>query len=349
MRICINGFGRIGRAAFRIAQEHAEIEVVRINDLADVATLAYLLKHDSTYGGLTRRVRADDGRLVIDDHSIPVSSERDPASLPHEDDGVDLVLESTGVFRTREAAGKHLNAGARKVLISAPGKDEIDGNFILGVNDHEYDADRHHIVSIGSCTTNCLAPMVKVLHDRFRVRSGLMTTVHAYTASQSLIDAPDKKVRRGRAAAANIVPTTTGAAGMIGKIIPELDGRLDGMALRVPVICGSITDLTCLVEHEVQVDDVNEAFHDYADGRGSGILAVEEDPLVSSDIVGNPHSCTLLPGESRVTGDRLVKVMGWYDNEWGFANRLIDMMKHMQAAESNSSAKSSLSSSASRR
>ncbi|MFP4143550.1 MAG: type I glyceraldehyde-3-phosphate dehydrogenase [Phycisphaeraceae bacterium] len=329
MRLMINGFGRIGRQAFRIAYDQPEVEVVRINDVADAETLAYLLKYDSTYGVWAREVKAENGAVVVDGERFAVSNIKSPGELPHADDGIDVVLESTGIFRKREEAQQHLDAGATKVLISAPAKNAVDGNFIIGVNEDDYDAGRHDIITIGSCTTNCVVPMAKVLHDRFRIEHGWMTTTHAYTSTQNLIDGPQKKVRRGRAAATNIVPTTTGAAEMIGQIIPELDGKVSGMALRVPVECGSITGLVCRVESEASEQAVNEAFREAAAQSMKGVLGIEPAPLVSSDIIGNAHSCVFIPGETAVVEGRLVNVMGWYDNEWGFSARLVDMIKRM--------------------
>ncbi len=328
MRLMINGFGRIGRAAFKIALDQG-VDVVRINDIVDAETLAYLLRYDSVYGVYRHEVQASGDTLRVGEKTVPISNETSPADLPHKDDGVDVVLESSGVFRKREDAQKHLEAGARKVLITAPAKSEVDGDFILGVNEDTYQPDRHTIVTIGSCTTNCLTPMAKVVHDAFGILRGLMTTVHAYTASQGLVDAPAKRFTRGRAAASNIVPTTTGAAQMIGKIIPELDGKLDGMALRVPIPCGSITDLTCHVKSSTSIDEVNKVFRRYAEDRGRGVLTVAPAPLVSHDIVGNAHSCILASEHTNVVNGELIKVMGWYDNEWGFSSRLIDMARRM--------------------
>jgi glyceraldehyde 3-phosphate dehydrogenase len=329
MRIAINGFGRIGRQVMRLAWEREELEVGHINDLVDAETLAYLLRYDTTYGTWDRHVEADDGALIIDGRRIPVSAEKDPANLPWKDDSIDVVIEATGIFRTREKAEKHLHAGAKKVLITAPGKSALDGDFVIGVNEDLYDPARHHVISIGSCTTNCLAPMARVLHDELTIVHGLMTTTHAYTASQNLLDGPHKKLERTRAAAENIIPTTTGAAEAIGAIIPDLDGKLDGMALRVPVNCGSITDLTCRVEKETSVDAVSEFMEKRADGRMRGVLRVADAPIVSSDIVGDPHSCIFLPDQTRVMDGTLVKVLGWYDNEWGFSNRVVEMAAKM--------------------
>lgn len=329
MRIGINGFGRIGRQVFRIAYEQEGIEVVHVNDLTEAAGLAPLLQFDTTHGRWGHRVRGDDHVLQVDEGSVSVSAEKDPVRLPWRDRGVDVVLESTGVFRKKEDAAKHLQAGAKKVLISAPGRSPLDGDFVLGVNDDRYDRDRHHIISIGSCTTNCLAPVAKVLHEEFNIRHGLINTVHAYTSSQRLLDGPSKEARRGRAAAENLVPTTTGAAAMIGRIIPELDGRLNGLAVRAPVKCGSLLDLTCTVEQETDAGRVNEAFRRRAEGPMKGILAVEDAPIVSSDVIGTEASAIVSAQDTQVIGGRLVKILAWYDNEWAFARRCVDMIARM--------------------
>lgn len=330
MNVAINGFGRIGRAFFRIAFDKQGVEVVGINDVGDAPTLAHLLKYDTVYGVWGKKVEAaGDGNLVIDDKRIPILGEKDPAKLPWKDAKVDVVLESTGKFTKKEDAKAHLDAGARKVLISAPGKSPLDGDFVLGVNEDEYDPKKHHIISIGSCTTNCVVPLAKVVHEEFTIERGLMTTVHAYTSTQQLVDGPHKDLRRARAAAANIVPTTTGAARMVGKIIRDLDGKLDGMALRVPVACGSIVDLTCVVKKRTSADEVNEAMKRWEQGRMKGVLKVAEAPLVSSDIIGTPYSAVVPPEDTVVLEGTLVKVLAWYDNEWGFSNRLVDMMAKM--------------------
>lgn len=329
MKTAINGFGRIGRAFFRIAFDAPDVEVVSVNDVGDAPTLAHLLKYDSVYGVWNKKVEAANGSLVVDGKHIPILTEKEPAKLPWKTHGVDIVLEATGKFRTKDDAKAHLDAGARKVLISAPGKSDLDGDFILGVNDDEYDAGRHHIISIGSCTTNCLAPVAKVLHEEFTIQRGLMTTVHAYTSSQQLVDGPHKDLRRARAAAANIIPTTTGAAKMIGKIIRDLDGKLDGMAMRVPLACGSIVDLTCVVEKSTSANKVNEAMERWGRERMKGVLKVAEAPLVSSDIIGTTFSAIIAPQDTVVLEGTLVKVLAWYDNERGFSQRLVDMMRKM--------------------
>lgn len=330
MKIGINGFGRIGRQVFRIAYEQEGLEVVHINDVADPETLAYLLQFDTTYGRWAHRVRAEGDALVIDDSTIvSVSAEKDPARLPWREKGAEVVLEATGVFRKKEDAQKHIEAGARKVLISAPGKNKLDGDFILGVNGDQFDRDRHHIISIGSCTTNCLAPVVKVLHDQFGIEAGFINTVHAYTADQKLLDGPHKKPRRGRAAAENLVPTSTGAAAMIGQIIPDLAGRLNGIAVRTPVKCGSLLDLTCTLAADADVERINEAFREQANGSMKGVLAVDDSPLVSSDIIGREESAIVTSLDTQLIGDRFAKVLAWYDNEWAFSRRCVDMMQRM--------------------
>jgi glyceraldehyde 3-phosphate dehydrogenase len=329
MRVAINGLGRIGRQFLRIASERREIEVVHINDLADAAALAYLTKYDSTHGTWPKPVSMKDGALVMGDRTIPITSERDPSKLPWAKAEVDVVLESTGVFTTRDDLAKHLAAGARKVLLSAPGKSKLDATVVVGVNDEIYDAKKHSIISIGSCTTNGLAPVAKALHDALGIEKGLMNTVHAYTSTQSLLDQPHKDFRRARAAAVNIVPTSTGAAKAIGEVIPALAGKLDGLALRVPVANGSIVDLTCVVSKPTTPKAVNELLMERARGSMKGVLRVSEEPLVSTDIVGDPHSSIVEAVETRVLGGNLVKVLAWYDNEWGFSNRLADMLKRM--------------------
>lgn len=330
MKIGINGFGRIGRQVFRIAYAQEGIEVVHINDVSETETLAYLLQSDTTYGRWEHQVRAEGDALVIDDGTtVTVSAEKDPAQLPWGEKGAEVVLEATGLFRKKEDAHKHIEAGARKVLISAPGKSELDGDFILGVNGDQFDRDRHHIISIGSCTTNCLAPVVKVLHDEFGIEKGFINTVHAYTSSQNLLDGPHKKPRRGRAAAENLVPTSTGAAAMIGQIIPDLDGRLDGIAVRAPVKTGSLLDLTCILAADADGERINEAFRERANGSMKGILAVDDSPLVSSDIIGREESAIVTSQDTQLIGDRFVKMLAWYDNEWAFSRRCVDMMQRM--------------------
>ncbi|MGI5271165.1 type I glyceraldehyde-3-phosphate dehydrogenase [Nonomuraea sp. CA-218870] len=326
MRIGINGFGRIGRAFLRRALR-TDLEVVAVNDLADAAALAHLLKHDSTYGPLDVPVTASPGLIEVDGREISVTSCADPERIDWRAHDVGLVIDATGRFRTRDALAGHLKAGARRVLLSAPGKG-LDATIVPGVNDAAHDPARHEIVSLASCTTNCVAPMVKVLHERFGLVRGFMTTIHAYTGDQRLLDAPHKDPRRARSAAVNIVPTTTGAARMVGQVLPELAGRLDGIAIRVPVEDGSITDLSAQLGRPVTAQEVNDAFAEAAAGELRGILRYSTDPLVSRDIVGDAASCVFDSGLTQAGGD-LVKVFGWYDNEWGYANRLVELAERM--------------------
>lgn len=322
VRIAINGFGRIGRTFFRAAQtEGVGFEIVAINDLTDVETLAHLLKYDSIMGRFNAEVEVKEGALVVDGKEIKILAERDPQNLPWKDLGVDVVLESTGFFTEGSKAKAHIEAGAKKVILSAPGKN-IDGTFVMGVNDDQYDAANHHIVSNASCTTNCLAPMAKVLNDAFGIKQGLMTTIHAYTADQRLQDAPHRDLRRARAAAVNMVPTSTGAAAAVGLVLPELKGKLDGFAVRVPTITGSITDLTFTAEREVTVEEVNAAVKAAAEGPMKGIIKYNEDPIVSKDIEGEPISTVFDAPLTKVIGDQ-VKVIAWYDNEYGYVARLV--------------------------
>jgi glyceraldehyde 3-phosphate dehydrogenase len=322
-RVGVNGFGRIGRAFVRLAMERPDLEVVGINDIADARTLAHLLEFDSTYGRLGQRVTVDDQALLIGGKRIAVFAERDPATIDWGALGADIVVESTGKFRTRDAAAVHLKGGARKVLISAPGKG-VDLTVVLGVNEREYDPLRHHVISNASCTTNCVAPMVKVLHDAFGVERGFMTTIHAYTGDQMLLDGPHKDLRRARSAAANIVPTTNGAARATGEVIPALAGKLDGVAVRVPVEDGSLTDLAVVVGTPVTALAVNEAFAAAAAGPLAGVLRYSTDPIVSRDIIGDQASCVFDSPLTQAAGT-LVKVFGWYDNEWGYTSRLADL------------------------
>ena len=322
VRVAINGFGRIGRTFFRAAQtEGVGFEIVAINDLTDVETLTHLLKYDSIMGRFDAEVEIKDGALVVDGKEIKILAERDPQNLPWKDLGVDVVLESTGFFTDGTKAKAHIEAGAKKVILSAPGKN-IDGTFVMGVNDDQYDAANHHIVSNASCTTNCLAPMAKVLNDAFGIKQGLMTTIHAYTADQRLQDAPHRDLRRARAAAVNMVPTSTGAAAAVGLVLPELKGKLDGFAVRVPTITGSITDLTFTAEREVTVEEVNAAVKAAAEGPMKGIIKYNEDPIVSKDIEGEPISTVFDAPLTKVIGDQ-VKVIAWYDNEYGYVARLV--------------------------
>ncbi|MBG6184484.1 glyceraldehyde 3-phosphate dehydrogenase [Arthrobacter sp. CAN_A214] len=330
-RIGINGFGRIGRNYFRAALEQgADLEIVAVNDLTSPEALAHLLKYDSVTGRLGATVEVQDGDLVVGGKRVKVLAERDPANLPWADLNVDIVVESTGFFTKAADAQKHIDAGAKKVLISAPASDE-DFTVVLGVNDGDYDPENHHIISNASCTTNCLGPLAKVLNDSFGIERGLMTTIHAYTADQNLQDGPHKDLRRARAAAINMVPTSTGAAKAIGLVLPELKGKLDGYAIRVPVPTGSATDLTVTLGREVTVDEVNAAYEAAAaDGSLKGYLSYTEAPIVSSDIVTDPASCIFDSGLTKVIGNQ-VKVVGWYDNEWGYSNRLVDLTEIVAA------------------
>lgn len=327
--VAINGFGRIGRSFFRAVQASShEVNIVAVNDLTDPTALAHLLKYDSVGGRFPDTVEAGDSSIVVGGKTIPVYAERDPGALPWGKLGVDIVIESTGFFTDAAKARAHLDAGAKKVIISAPASGE-DITVVMGVNHEDYDAASHHIVSNASCTTNCLAPMAKVFNDAFGIEKGLMTTVHAYTADQNLQDGPHSDLRRARAAAANIVPTSTGAAKAIGLVMPELKGKLDGFALRVPVPTGSITDLTVETSREVTLEEVQDAFRKASDqGAYKGVMRYTEEPIVSSDIVGDPYSSIVDGGLIRVIGNQ-VKMSSWYDNEWGYSNRLVDLAAYM--------------------
>jgi glyceraldehyde 3-phosphate dehydrogenase len=334
IKLGINGFGRIGRLVFRAILERGsqDFDIVAVNDITDARTLAHLFKYDSVHGVYPGEVSIEGDDLVVDGDRFRVLSERDPKNLPWGELGVDVVIESTGFFRTREAAAQHLAGGAKKVVISAPARGEVDATVVLGVNDHILTG-AEEVISNASCTTNCLAPMVKVLDDAFGLERGFMTTVHAYTSDQRLQDAPHKDLRRARAAAVSIIPTTTGAAVAVGKVLPHLNGKLDGFALRVPVPDGSITDLTAVLSREVTAEEVNAAFR-AASGEGlKGILQYTEDPIVSTDIIHNAHSC-IFDGLSTMAAGTMVKVVGWYDNEWGYSNRTVDVVeKLMTVAE----------------
>ena len=332
IRVGINGFGRIGRNFYRavLAQGADDIELVGVNDLTDNASLAHLLKYDSILGRLDAEVGFAGDEITVAGKSFKSLEERDPANLPWADLGADIVIESTGLFTDGTKAKAHVDGGAKKVIISAPAKNE-DVTVVMGVNHDTYDPAAHTIISMASCTTNCLAPLAKALHDAFDIQRGLMTTIHAYTADQNLQDGPHRDLRRARAAALNIVPTTTGAAKAIGIVLPELKGKLDGFALRVPTPTGSATDLTATVAREVTVDEVNAAMKAAADGPLKGYLTYTEDPIVSTDIVTDPASCIFDAGLTRAIGNQ-VKVVGWYDNEWGFSNRLIDLVRHVGAS-----------------
>ncbi len=328
IRVAINGFGRIGRLVFKAAQYDKEVEIIAINDLTDAHTLAHLLKYDSVHGRYPEKVVFEGENLVAGNKKVKVIAEKDPAKLPWNDIGVDIVVEATGVFRKREQLENHLNQGANKVVLTVPAKDEIDNTIVLGVNTAELKA-TDKIVSNASCTTNCLAPVVKVLHDNFRLVKGFMTTIHGYTNDQRLLDLPHSDLRRARAAAISMIPTTTGAARAVGKVIPELNGKLDGVAIRVPVSDGSIVDLVAELGKDVSTDDINAAMKKAADGEMKGVLEYCEDPIVSIDVVGNPHSSVFDSLSTGVMDGNFVKVFSWYDNEWGYSCRTLDLAKLM--------------------
>lgn len=325
IRVAINGFGRIGRMVLRAGLNNPELEFIACNDLTDPKMLAHLLKHDSVHGSFKGEVGVTEKGLLVNGKEILIFSERDPENLPWKELNIDVVVESTGFFRTKDTMEKHLRAGAKKVLLSAPAKSEGVKTIVLGVNEHTYNSNTDHLISNASCTTNCLAPMVKVLNDNFGVEKGFMTTVHAFTGDQRIVDAPHKDYRRARAAAVNIVPTSTGAAIAVGKVIPELNGKLDGMAMRVPVPDGSITDLTCELKRETSVEEINKLMKNVAEHHLKGILEYQEEPIVSTDIIGNPHSSIFDSQLTKVNG-RMVKVVSWYDNEWGYSNRVCDLI-----------------------
>ena len=328
-KIAINGFGRIGRNVFRAAvKKAADLELVAVNDLTDAATLAHLLKYDSVHGRFPGNVAALDGTITVDGNTIRVLSERDPGSLPWKELGVEIVLESTGLFTAREKAAAHLSAGAQKVVISAPAKQE-DITIVMGVNHEKYDAKKHDVVSNASCTTNCLVPVVKVVRDAFGFERGFMTTIHSYTNDQRILDLPHKDLRRARAAAMNIIPTTTGAARATALVIPEVKGKIDGVALRVPTADVSMVDLTCVVERPTTIDEVNGAFRSAAAGPLEGILTVSDEPLVSTDYIGDTHSSTIDALSTNVIDGRLVHISSWYDNEMGYSMRCVDLMEFL--------------------
>jgi glyceraldehyde 3-phosphate dehydrogenase len=332
MKLAINGFGRIGRSVFKVAFERKDVEVVAINDITDAKTLAHLLKYDSNYGVYSHKVEAREDAIVVDGKEIKVLAIREPKSLPWKDMGVDVAIESTGVFRT--ASGPkggykdHIEAGAKRVILTVPAKDQVDKTIVLGVNDGDL-SDSDKAVSNASCTTNCLAPVTKVLHDNYKVIEGLMTTVHAYTADQNLQDAPHSDLRRARAAALSIIPTTTGAAKAVGLVIPELNGKLNGLAMRVPTPTGSIVDLTVRLEGDPSVEEVNAAMKKAAEGPLKGILAYTEDPIVSSDVKGNPASSIFDAQSTMKLGKGFFKILSWYDNEWGYSNRVVDLAEKL--------------------
>lgn len=329
VKIGINGFGRIGRNIFRQALHNDEVEIVAINDLTDADMLAHLLKYDSIHGRLQAEVEVDGEDIVINGKKIHVFSEHDPKNIGWKEHGVEVVIESTGRFTKRADAQKHLEAGAKKVIISAPGSDE-DFTVVMGVNEKEYDPENHHIISNASCTTNCLAPFAKVLDDKFGIKRGLMTTIHAYTNDQQILDLPHQDYRRARAAAENIIPTSTGAAKAVGKVLPQLDGKLNGMAIRVPVPDGSVVDLVAELEQEVTAEQVNEALRQAAEEELQGILHYSEEPLVSTDIVGDSHSSIIDGLSTMVLEDTMVKVVSWYDNEMGYSSRCVDLAQFLK-------------------
>lgn len=327
LKVAINGFGRIGREIFRINLEKNHFDIVAINDLSDYKTLAHLLKYDSNYGTLKNDITTKDGEIIVDGKSIKVLCERDPEKLPWKDLEIDLVIEATGFFCSKEGAGKHLKAGAKKVIITAPAKDEIDLTVVLGVNEKTYDPAKHHIISNASCTTNCLAPFAKVLNDNFGIEKGLMTTIHAYTNDQNILDLPHKDLRRARAAALSMIPTSTGAAKAIGLVIPELNGKLNGLAIRVPTPTVSMVDLVCTVKTPTTAQEINAKLKEAAEGPMKGILGYSEIPLVSIDFKGSPLSSIIDAESTQVIDGTLVKVMSWYDNEWGYSCRIVDLIK----------------------
>ncbi|MDD7581624.1 type I glyceraldehyde-3-phosphate dehydrogenase [Corynebacterium sp. 32222D000AT] len=331
IRVGINGFGRIGRNFFRaVVEGEHDLEIVAVNDLTDNQTLANLLKYDSVLGRFPGEITYDDESITVDGKRVVVTEEKDPKDLNWGEHGVDIVIESTGKFRTGESARAHIESGAKKVIISAPGK-EVDATFVYGVNSEEYDPANHHIISAASCTTNCLAPMAKVLDEKFGIENGLMTTIHAYTGDQRLQDAPHKDLRRARAAAVNMVPTSTGAAKAVAKVLPNLEGKLDGYAMRVPIITGSATDLTFTASRDVTVEEVNAAIKAASTGEFADVLGYTEDPLVSTDIVTDGHGCIFDSGMTKVSNGNLVKVLGWYDNEWGYTAQLLRLTDQVAA------------------
>jgi glyceraldehyde 3-phosphate dehydrogenase len=328
VKVGINGFGRIGRNVFRAALNNPEVEIVAVNDLTDVKTLAHLLKYDTTHGTLDAKVEIGEGSIIVNGKSVKVFAERDPGNLPWSSVGAEIVIESTGIFTAKEKASLHLKGGAKKVIISAPATDE-DITIVLGVNEDQYDASKHTIISNASCTTNCLAPFTKVLNDKFGIIKGMMTTIHSYTNDQSVLDVPHKDLRRARAAAENIIPSSTGAAKAISLVIPELKGKLNGMSMRVPTPNVSVTDLVAELKVNVTVDEINNAFKEAAAGSLKGILNYSIEPLVSSDYNGDPASSTIDALSTMVVGDNMVKVISWYDNEWGYSNRVVDLVEYI--------------------
>jgi glyceraldehyde 3-phosphate dehydrogenase len=340
MRIAINGFGRIGRIVFRVLQEKQGMEVVSINDLTDPDTLAHLLRYDSVHGRFPGKIRTGKGWIAVDGRKIQITAERDPASLPHKDNRIDFVVESTGVFARREDCAKHLEAGAKRVLLTVPPKDEIDAMVVMGVNQNTLKAG-DLIISNASCTTNCLAPMVQVIDDNFGLVRGLMTTVHAYTNDQRILDYPHKDLRRSRAACENIIPTSTGAARAVGKVLPKVQGKLDGCAMRVPVKDGSVVDLVCELKKKAGTAEINQVFQKAAKGPMKGIIEYTEDPIVSSDVIGQPCSALFDAGATMSLGGKLVKLISWYDNEWGYSNRVVELMKFAHSLKDANGSRSS--------
>jgi glyceraldehyde 3-phosphate dehydrogenase (phosphorylating) len=330
VKVGINGFGRIGRNVFKIIEKRDDMEVVSINDLTDAKTLAHLLKYDSVHGKFDGTVEPKENSIMVNGREVQITSVKDPAELGWGELGVSVVVEATGVFRTKAQIEKHLAAGAKKVILTVPAKDEIDNMIVLGVNSEAL-KDSDKIVSNASCTTNCLAPMVKVLNDTFGLKYGLMTTVHAYTNDQAILDVPHSDLRRARAAAESIIPTTTGAAAAVGKIIPEMKGKLNGMAMRVPVKDGSVVDLVAELEKEVTIEEINAAMKKAAEGEMKGILEYTDDPIVSVDIIGNSHSCIFDSLATMTMNKTMIKVVGWYDNEWGYSNRVVDLIDQLVA------------------
>lgn len=326
LKVAINGFGRIGRQIFHINSEKKYFDIVAINDLTDAKTLAHLLKYDSNYGVVDHEISAEGNNIVVDGKSYKVLSEKDPSLLPWKDLGVDVVIESTGFFTNREGAQKHITAGAKKVIVSAPGED-LDFTVVLGVNDKEYDPAKHHLISNASCTTNCLAPLAKVIHENFEIEKGLMTTIHSYTNDQRILDLPHKDLRRARAGALSMIPTTTGAAKAVGLVLPDLNGKLNGISIRVPTPTVSLVDLVCNVKKETTKEEINNALKKASEGELKGIMGYNELPLVSIDYKGNPLSSIIDGLSTEVIGKNLVKVLSWYDNEWGYSCRVVDLVK----------------------
>lgn len=326
VKVGINGFGRIGRNVFRVIAERKGIDVVAVNDLTDARTLSILLKYDSVHGKFKGDIDSKENAIIVKGKKVRLTKEKDPAKLPWKELGVEVVIESTGIFTKKADCEKHLEAGAKKVILSAPAKDQLDATIVMGINENVLKPE-HKIVSNASCTTNCLAPLAKVINDNFGIEKGLMTTIHAYTNDQNVADLMHSDLRRARAAAINIIPTTTGAAKAIGEVIPELKGKLDGMAMRVPVANGSVTDLVALVKKKVSIEKINNAIKAASENELKGILEYCEDPIVSSDIIDNDHSCIFDSLSTYVVGDNLIKVIGWYDNEWGYSNRMVDLIE----------------------